>query len=56
MCNLSQGIKEKGRAEGKLQSEAKFIINMYKKGYKLEQIADIAEKSIEEVEAIIENY
>lgn len=50
MCNLSQGIREKGKAEG----EAGIIINMHKKGYSLEQIADIAEKSIEEISAIIE--
>lgn len=46
MCNLSQGILEKG--------EAKFIMNMYKKGYTLEQIADVADKTVEEVETIIE--
>ncbi len=62
MCNLSQGIWEKGIAagiekgvhEGKMQSEVKFIMSMYKKGYKLEQIADVAEKSVAEVEFIIE--
>ena len=49
MCNLSQGIREKGRAEG----EVRFILNMYHKGYSLEQIADVAGKSMEEVDAII---
>ena len=49
MCNLSQGIREKGRAEG----EEKFILNMHRKGYTLEQIAECAEKTIEEVEAVI---
>ncbi|HBA68612.1 MAG TPA: hypothetical protein DCZ40_04555 [Lachnospiraceae bacterium] len=49
MCNLSQGIREKGRAEG----EVGFILSMHKKGYTLEQIADVAGKSIEEIEAII---
>ena len=46
MCNLSQGIRD--------DENAKFIISMHKKGYTLEQIADVAEKSIEEVKAIIE--
>ncbi len=50
MCNLSQGIREKGRAE----SETGFILKMYRKGYALEQIAEIVEKSAEEVKAIIE--
>ena len=49
MCNLSQGIREKGRAEG----EEKFILNMHRKGYTLEQIAECAEKTVEEVEAVI---
>ena len=46
MCNLSQGIREDAQAE--------IIINMYKKGYTLEQIADVAERSIEEIKTIIE--
>ncbi len=62
MCNLSQGIREKGIAEGKARGEAigeargkaRLILNMYDKGYVLEQIADIAEQSIEEIKTIIE--
>ena len=58
MCNLSQGIKEKsearGEAIGEAKKEAQFILNMHKKGYASEQIAEVAERSIEEVEAIIE--
>ena len=46
MSNLSQGIRE--------DEQARIIFNMYKKGYTLEQIADVAEKSIEEIKAIIE--
>ncbi len=46
MCNLSQGIRD-GVNE-------KVIMNMHKKGYKPEQIAEIVEKSMEEVEAVIE--
>lgn len=52
MCNLSQGIREEGEARG----EARMIISMHRKGYTLEQIADVAEKSIEEVKAVIENF
>ena len=62
MCNLSQGIKEEGIAIGEARGEARgeakgkaaIIINMYKKGISLEEIAEIAEKSVEEVQAIIE--
>ena len=53
MCNLSQGIREKGRTEGRAEGEVRFILNMYRKGYSLEQIADVAGKSKEEVDAII---
>ena len=49
MCNLSQGILEKGEAKG----EAKIIFKMYEKGYTIEQIADVAEKSVEEVKTMI---
>ncbi len=61
MCNLSQGILEKGEAIGEARGEARgkaiaenmFIKNMYKKGYNLDQIADVTEKSIEDIEIII---
>ena len=49
MCNLSKGILEKGEAKG----EAKIIFKMYEKGYTIEQIADAAEKSVEEVKTMI---
>ena len=57
MCNLSQGIMEKGIKKGMekgiAKGEEKLILNMHKKGYTSEQIAEIAEKSVIEVEAII---
>ena len=61
MCNLSQGILErgeaigrvKGEAKGKAIGEAKFIFKMYEKGYTIEQIADVAEKSADEIRAVI---
>ena len=49
MCNLSTGIEERATAE----TSEKFILNMYKKGYTLDQIADVAETGVDEVEAII---
>lgn len=58
ICNLSQGILEKGeargRAIGEARGEASIILKMNKKGYTVEQIADVADKTVEEVEAIIE--
>ncbi len=35
------------------KTSEKFILNMYKKGYTLDQIADVAETGVDEVEAII---
>ena len=49
MCNLSTGIEEKATEK----TSEKFILNMYKKGYTLDQIADIAETSVAAVEAVI---
>ena len=46
MCNLSQGIID--------AEDEKIILNMHKKGYTSEQIADIVEKSVGEVEAVIQ--
>ena len=57
MCNLSTGIEERAteRATKRAteKTSEKFILNMYKKGYTLDQIADVAETGVDEVEAII---
>ena len=49
MCNLSTGIEERATEK----TSEKFILNMYKKGYTLDQIADVAETGVDEVKAII---
>ena len=49
MCNLSTGIEERATEK----TSEKFILNIYKKGYTLDQIADVAETGVDEVEAII---
>ena len=49
MCNLSTGLEERATEK----TSEKFILNMYKKGYTLDQIADVAETGVDEVEAII---
>lgn len=53
MCNLSQGIMEKGVEKGIEKGKIEMILKMYNKGYALEQIADIADKNIEEIKAVI---
>lgn len=49
MCNLSQGILERGEAIG----EARIIRSLYKNGYTVEQIASASDKTIEEVKAVV---
>ena len=53
MCNLSTGIEERATERATEKTSEKFILNMYKKGYTLDQIADVAETGVNEVEAII---
>lgn len=54
MCNLSTGIEERAEERATEKTSEKFILNMYKKGYTLEQIADVAEISVDAVEAVIQ--
>ena len=65
MCNLSQGIEErgiekgmargieKGRAEGIEKGESLIILKMYHNGFTAEQIASATDKDIEEVKIIL---
>ena len=59
MCNLSQGIVDRVAAEVTAEVTAKnlidFIMKMHQKGYTLEQISEVAEKSVREIEEIIDN-
>ena len=50
MCNLSDGIEEKGIMKG----EAAIILKFYNKGFTEEQIAEVTDKSLEEIKNIIE--
>ena len=51
MCNLSQGIEERGVENGLAEA----AIRMYKKGYSIEQISDILAMDIERVKDIVNN-
>lgn len=50
MCNLSQGIVD----DTEKRVSTNFIMNMYNNNIAVEQIAIIANKTVEEVKAIIE--
>ena len=61
MCNLSQGIKEKGIAigeargmiTGRTNAENRIIHNMHKNGFSINQIVVVTEKDVKTVEAIL---
>jgi len=55
MCNLSHGIVDRVTEEVTAKNLIDFIIKMHQKGYTLEQISEIAEKSVPEIEEIIDN-
>lgn len=59
MYTLSQHIEERARAkgieDGRTERDIEYIVNMHRKGYTLEQIADISEKTMKEVENILKN-
>lgn len=50
VSGLGESLVESAAEEAKI----KFIISMNEKGYTIEQIADVTEKSKEEVEAVLE--
>lgn len=62
MCNLSLGIEEealkrgmeKGMEQGREEGVALTIRMMQKKGFSVEQIADILEKRPEEIAAVLQ--
>ena len=53
MCNLSQGIKEAGIAEGKAAGKAEVVTNMYNNGFTLEQIAVATGMDLPKIKDII---
>ena len=54
MCNLSQGIREDGIAEGVAESQKKVILKMHQKNYTIAEISDIVDIPEDEVQRIIE--
>ncbi len=58
MCNLSDGIEERAELRGELRGSEKatekFILNMYENEFSLEQISLATQKSVDEIEKIID--
>ncbi len=53
MCNLSQGIEERGIEKGIEKGESLIILKLYHNGFTAEQIASATDKDIEEVKVIL---
>ncbi len=53
MCNLSEGIEEKGMEKGIAKGEAQLIINMHNNGLTAAQISKLTDKNEEYVKEII---
>ena len=56
MCNLSQGVRAYGRAEGELKERKKIILNMLNKKRLLSDILDITEASKDDVLTIAKEH
>ena len=54
MCNLGEGIEERGIEKGIEQQTVHLILSMYKNGISVEQIATVTAKNIAEVQEILE--
>ena len=53
MSNLGEGIMEKGIAIGVEKEKTRIIFQMDKKGFSVEQIAEVTGKTKEEVETVL---
>lgn len=55
MCNLGQGILERGEARGRQEAREEMAIEMYKEGMSIKIIAKIAKASENDIEQILIN-
>ena len=60
MCKIMEDIKNEGRTEGRAEGRAEgqnqMMAKMFSKGYSNEQVAEIADKTLEEVEKLRSKY
>ena len=52
MCEIIERNRNEGRAEGRAERQSELIINMLKSKLKPEQIAQIAQTTVEQIVAI----
>ena len=55
MCNLGQGILERGEARGRQEGKEEMAIEMYKEGMSIKIIAKITKASENDIEQILIN-
>ena len=55
MCNLGQGILERGEARGRQEAKEEMAIEMYKEGMSIKIIAKITKASENDIEQILIN-
>ena len=55
MCNLGQGILERGEAIGRQEAREEMAIEMYKEGMSIKIIAKITKASENDIEQILIN-
>ena len=55
MCNLGQGILERGEARGRQEAREEMAIEMYKEGMSIKIIAKITKASENDIEQILIN-
>jgi hypothetical protein len=53
MVKALEDWERKAKEEGRVVASIRFIFNMHRKGYSVEEIADISEKSVDEVRDIL---
>ena len=53
MCNLAEGIEERAVERTKKETINNVIVNMYKQGYTLNQIANAVGISMDDVKSVV---
>lgn len=53
MCNLGEGILERGIEQGRQSATTEFVTNMFKDNRTADEIADILKLSLDSVTAIL---
>ena len=54
MCNLGEGIAERAAERAAKEATERAVLNMHKDGFTASKIAELLERDIADVEAIIE--